>query len=68
MATHTLIFIKEGDEKGKTYKCKPFFSTSHTDTPGTFLLCWQLLLWTKPGAECGMAAAKHAETSRDLVL
>lgn len=68
MATHTFIFIKEGNEKGKKYKCKPFFSTSHTHIPGTFLLCWQLLLWIKPGGECGMAVAKHMEINRGLVL
>lgn len=67
MATHKFIVIKEGNEKGKQYKRKPFFSTSHTHTPGTFLLCWQLLLWRDPGAECGMAVAKHTEQDRGVL-
>lgn len=68
MATHTFIFIKEGNKKGKQYKCKLFFSSLRTHTPGTFLLCWQLLLRTKPGAECGVVAAKRTETNRGFVL
>lgn len=68
MATGKFIVIKEGNEKGKQYKCKPFFSPSHTHTTGTFLLRWQPLLWREPGAECGTAVAKHTEQDRGVLL
>lgn len=68
MATCKFIVIKEGNEKGKHYKCKPFFSPSHTHTRGTFLLRWQPLLWREPEAECGMAVAKHTEQDRGVLL
>lgn len=67
MAAHKFIVIKEGNEKEKQYKCKPLFSTSHIHTPGTFLLCWQLPLWKKPEAECGMLVAKHTEKDRGIL-
>jgi len=67
MATHKFIVIKESNEKRKQYKCKPFFSTSHTRIPGTSLLHWQLLLWREPGAECGTAVAKHTEQNRGVL-